>query len=154
MQSDSDPVRIQTCVSLLEQHRHLHLLSCGTSVASMLALLMMLITSTDTLVWLMVLAVVILLGVYETFLAVRIGFDTDLLHRLASHGSVTDKELRALDEALSYFKLRPESKAGRPLEKRLAGSLALFKQQAWVCGFQLIPLLCAAGIHAVKASLA
>ena len=143
--------RISSCENLLTQHRSIHLLSCCLTAAATLALLFVLIMNNIAVFWLGTSILMIVLGVFETVLAVRIGFDAALLRQLGNRQSFSSKDLNELDQALMQLKLLPARKAGRPLEERLNGCLTLFKQQIWVCSLQLVTLASATAIILVKA---
>lgn len=148
--SNRDIVRVRTCHDLLGQYNSLHLLSCSMTAAGALALFFTLIMQVYSIYVSVMLVILVLFGVLETFLAVRVGFDKALLSHLAVKSEITDDDLAALDEALAHLKLRSNPETGRPLESRLNGSMRLFRQQARLCGAQVALLLATAGLHAMK----
>jgi hypothetical protein len=114
-------------------------------------LLFVLIMDNIVIYWLASALLMILLGALETLLAVRVGFDTELLRQLANALPFSTTSLDELDRALIQLKLLPARKTGRTLEARLSGCLALFKQQIWVCGLQLVTLFGATAIILMRA---
>lgn len=148
--SNRDIVLVSTCRDLLAQHRSLHLLSCCFTTAATLALFFTLNMQVYPAYVSVLLIILILLGVVETFLAVRVGFDRALLSQLVTKQEITENDLASLDEALVHTNLKSNPEKGRPLEARLDGSLRLFRQQAWFCGTQVALILAMAGFHCVK----
>ena len=136
-------VRITSCANILSQYRNIHWFSSGLTAAAALALLIAQTMNHITIYWLSSAVLMIILGVFETVLAVRVGFDAALLRQLTER-PYSDKRLVELDHALLQLKLLPAHKAGRALETRLSGCLTLFKQQVGVCGLQVVCLLSAA----------
>ena len=142
-ESGEATVRIRSCADLLSQFRIAHWFSCGLTAATALALLVNHTMYHLGGYWLSSAVLIVILGVYETVLAVRVGFDAALLRQLTER-PYSDKRLVELDHALLQLKLLPAHKAGRALETRLSGCLTLFKQQVGVCGLQVVCLLSAA----------
>jgi hypothetical protein len=71
--------------------------------------------------------VVIALGLLQTWLASRVGFDAALFSRLAaSPGASTE----AFDRVMTHIGLLPPGKAGRPWDLRIAGARRLMAWQA------------------------
>ncbi len=145
-----DNTRVKICAGLLAQHHNVHLMSCGLTASGVLALLVMLIGSTGSAALAVALAAIILLGTAETVLSIRVGFDKELWTDLARKPTITGAELAALDDALSHFRLRKTGNAKRSLESRLSGSLRLFKRQTWLCGAQVVLILCTVGFYGLK----
>ena len=77
-----------------------------------------------------------LLGLAETYFAVRVGLDAALFRRLAK---VPD--LAGFDAAMLRLGLLSQAKAGRPVEARVAGARRLFTRQAAALALQSAVLI-------------
>jgi len=107
---------------LLEQGRALHLLSVGLSAGAVAALLL------GPGGWSAAgPAAVLLAGLAETWLALRVGFDARCFRRIAR--GADDPGLACLDAALLRLGLMPGDKAGRPMASRLEGARRLLGLQ-------------------------
>lgn len=96
--------------------------------------------------WLLALAT--LAGLAEIWFAFRVGLDERLFAGLGA-GRLT---LPALDAGLTSLGLMPPDKAGRPLADRLQGAKALLVKQAGLAGLQLLVIMVALLILALRAS--
>jgi hypothetical protein len=84
-----------------------------------------------------------LLGLVETYLAIRVGFDAALFARLSDQpGSLPD--LETLDGALTMLGLIHPGKAGRPIGARAAGALRLLAWQGRALAGQTVSLMAGA----------
>jgi len=128
------------CADLLAQGSKVHYLSVTMSGVAALALMLM---SNMVLITAMLLMAVIVLGLLELMYAIRVGFDSALLRRLANKQLGSTKEL---DDTLIELKLIPSKKRGRELNDRLQGCMALFKTQVIFCLLQALVLLSIAGL--------
>jgi hypothetical protein len=81
----------------------------------------------------------LLLGVAQTYLAVRVSFDARLFAALAEAHALAD--LAAMDGALLGMKLMPPDKAGRPASQRAEGARRLLRVQAILLALQLLAAL-------------
>lgn len=132
---------IKVCADLLDQRWVIHGLSVALTICTVLVFLVRVALDELSLVWMIFVVIVIVLGVVETILAVRVGFDAALLRRLAVKDACSTMDLELLDSALSRLKLLPTAKAGRALDARLQGCLGLFRRQALSCAMQFFVLL-------------
>jgi hypothetical protein len=82
-----------------------------------------------------ILAAVALLGILETFLAVGVGFDAALFHRLSAGPEAVDFD--NLDTALVRLGLVGEPRPGRSTADRVAGAFRLLQRQAVMLGLQV-----------------
>lgn len=94
------------------------------------------------------LAIAMLAGLAETWFAFRVGLDERLFAALGA-GQLT---LPTLDSGLTSLGLMPPDKAGRPLAGRLQGAKALLVKQARLAGVQLLVIMVALLILALRAS--
>ena len=93
-----------------------------------------------------ILALVVLLGLVELYLAIRVGFDAALFHRLAAAPEGFD--CARLDRALSRLGLMPEAKTGRPIVERIAGARRLLAWQGMTLVAQVLLVLVGAALSA------
>ncbi len=115
--------------ALLGQARIVDGLSRPLTVAALLALFAPALTGQRwSAAVFVLLAVIALAGLLQSYLALRVRFDAALFARLAEGGAIPD--LAALDRALTALGLLPAAKAGRPLGPRIAGARRLFRGQA------------------------
>jgi hypothetical protein len=118
-----------TLAALLDQGRIVDATSRGLTVAAALSLMLLPALAGRPPIWPMtILSVVMLAGIAEIYLAVRVGFDAALFRQLAADPGGPD--LAALDGALVQLELLASIKAGRPLPARIAGSQRLLRRQA------------------------
>jgi hypothetical protein len=81
-----------------------------------------------------ILAAVALLGMVETFYAVRVGFDAALFHRLSAGPEAVD--FGTLDKALARLGLVGKPRPERSTADRVAGASRLLQRQAVMLGLQ------------------
>ena len=93
-----------------------------------------------------ILALVVLLGLIELYLAIRVGFDATLFRRLAAAPEGFDRA--RLDRALSRLGLMPEARTGRPIIERVAGARRLLMWQGVTLAAQLLLILVGAALSA------
>jgi hypothetical protein len=93
-----------------------------------------------------ILGVVALMGLGESYLASRVGFDVALFRRLADRREAFD--LDRLDSALLRSNLIAPAKTGRPIAARLAGARRLLRWQGLLLGLQVALILGGAGFFA------
>jgi len=72
-------------------------------------------------------AVILLAGLAETWMALRVGFDARCFLRISA--AAEDHDLTAFDRSLMQLGLMPQSKAGRPIALRMAGAQRLLAIQ-------------------------
>jgi hypothetical protein len=118
-----------TLAALLDQGRIVDAWSRGLTVAAALSLMLLpTFASRPPTLPMTILSVVMLAGLAEIYLAVRVGFDAALFRQLAADPGGPD--LAALDGALMQLELLPPIKAGRPPPARVAGAQRLLRRQA------------------------
>jgi hypothetical protein len=138
-----------SAVSLLDQGRGIDRLSRLLTAAALAALVGIAVWGVHQPVPVALLALAVLAGVVEVYLAIRVGFDAALFRHLADAAETGTRDLANLDAALMAIGLVPASKAGRPLEARVAGACRLFYQQAGSVALQVALFL----LGAVTAAL-
>jgi len=146
MNSDVALTSIASCASLLDQHSKIHMLSVGLTLGVTMLLAFAVGGGNLSFEYFLPMLAVILLGLFETIVAVRIGFDRRLLNTLSQRGSFSNNNLELLDDALVQLKLIPANKVGRILNERLIGCVGLLKLQAMLCCFQFVTIIVAGGI--------
>jgi len=106
---------------LLDQGRPIHLLSVALCTGAMVALLL----APDPRSAIGP-ATILLAGLAETWVTIRVGFDARCFRRIADPDG---PGLAGFDAALGRLGLMPDGKAGRPLAPRLAGAGRLLRLQ-------------------------
>lgn len=135
---------IQSCIALIEQYRMPQLLSVTMTLVSILMVLLLTVMNTLDVVWFVVLAVIIIIGMVEIVYAIRIGLDISLLRQVSDHPESIEAGLAALDRVLLKLRLLPSTKVGRKLDVRLSGCMRLFTTHAALCVAQIHVVLGAA----------
>jgi hypothetical protein len=87
------------------------------------------------------LALIILFGLAELYLAFRVGFDATLFRQLAADPTPTG--LEALDASLAELGLRPAAVGARPIGDRIRGARKLLRRQALCLALQLATIIVA-----------
>jgi len=124
-----------TAAALLEQGRVFEALSLLLSAGALAALLLV----QGGLSAQGVLALALLSGFAQAYVALRVRFDAALFQALADGRYPAG--LRDLDAALTMMRLRPSGKAGRPASGRALGAKGLLLRQALLVLLQLAFLL-------------
>ncbi len=142
MTDKSETASINTCVALLNQHHKIHHLTLCITV-TIIAFMLFMNARLETSIAIMSI-IAIILGVLETVIAIRVGFDQKLLENLAkdslSKTEIPD-HLEAMDNALTRLKIMPAGKSGRSLPPRLLGCIQLLKKQALLSALQILSIL-------------
>jgi hypothetical protein len=122
---DQKPAQmLAAAADLLDQGRSAHRLSLAlTAIAVAVLLLPAFQVSTLAAV------IIAIAGVIEFIFATRVHFDAALFRRLANDAAADRLDLSAFDAAMTALKLLPAGKAGRPIEKRVAGAKLLLALQ-------------------------
>lgn len=151
MNNEQAICNIKSCIALLAQHKKIHSLSVFLTISAVAAILFFFINSKlFSLIWFWPLLIIIIIGLFELIITMRIGFDQALLKSLArelyqKNDSITE-QLHLLDNALSQLKLMPlsltmnistQAKTSRTLNDRLLGCVNLFKKQIMLCCSQI-----------------
>ena len=145
MPDNSNAQVYKVCSHLLAQHRIIHLYSVLLSVGSGLLLFVLVLTQSITLAPLIVLLVVCVLGLLETRLAVRLGFDAALFGDLSMQIALDENaSLQRLDETLVRLGLIKNVSEVREAQSRLNGALRLFRHQIVVLVLQVAVFLVSA----------
>ncbi|MCQ2998465.1 hypothetical protein NLO98_01685 [Pseudomonas syringae] len=139
----SHEMQLHVVASLLRRGKALDNLSTGLTLLSLaFGLIQLLITGVHP--FLLILAVsVTILGLLEKYYAIRVAFDADLFHVIASDPQWPTDRTAALDDALIKLGLQPVDKAGRAWSVRSQGALRLLRQQLLFLAIQLLVLLSA-----------
>jgi len=133
--------------ALLDQGQRADRLSRPITAASALVLLLLpAFLGPPPVLSTTILALVVLLGLIELYLAIRVGFDAALFRRLAAAPEGFDRA--RLDRALSRLGLMPEAKARRPIIERIAGARRLLAWQGMTLVAQILLVLIGAGLSA------
>jgi len=95
------------------------------------------------------LACVILLGLAEKWMAVRVRFDAAVFSALVDTVKTTDFETEHLDRALRGVGMLPAHKEGRDWDTRCHGALQLMRRLGWLGALQGLLFALAAGTIAL-----
>lgn len=79
----------------------------------------------------------LLMGALQKYWALRIGFDADLLQRIADSPLPLEDTTLLLDQALMALGLQPAAKSGRSWDERTKGVLRLLYMQVTLVVLQL-----------------
>ncbi len=145
MNNEQAICNIKSCIALLAQHKKIHNLSLFLTIGAIVAMMFFMSSKLFSFLWFWPLLIIIVIGIFELIIAMRIGFDQALLNSLAKElyqkNDIITEQLHLLDNALNQLKLIPTSmqtKASRTLNERLLGGVDLFKKQFVLCGSQVI----------------
>lgn len=139
----SHEMQLHIVASLLRRGKALDNLSTGLTLLCIgFGLVQLLITVPNALL-LVVVVIGVLLGILEKYYAIRVGFDADLFHMVASDPQWLSDRTAALDDALAQLGLAPVDKAARSWASRSQGALKLLRQQLLFLAVQLLVLLSA-----------
>jgi hypothetical protein len=135
----SEPTRefLRCAAALLDQGRTADYLSRILTAAALGGILIYPAIATEPAGPLMgPVALVALAGLGETYFAIRVAFDRVLFDRVASAPEAPD--FAGTDDALVRLRLMPASKAGRPVDARVAGARRRFRFQIFACVAQVV----------------
>ncbi|MCW8928764.1 MAG: hypothetical protein OQL19_00830 [Gammaproteobacteria bacterium] len=138
IKSHHDNTHITTCLSILKQYKKIHHLSLLITIILFMLLMIFAIMEQLILFWSLLLSSIVVLGLIETFYAIRLDVDLSLLDTLNMSDKPIEKSLASLDQSLLDLHLVSENKAGRSLDKRIQGCFKLFYKQIGLCLLQLI----------------
>ena len=138
---------IETCIALLHQYKKTHSSSMAISLAAGVILLVAGIAALLSLYWYLALVLLIVLGLVETYYALRIGFDIRLLQQLSACKRDHETAMKRLDDSLLTLSLIAPATSGRQLQQRLLACLRMFKIQNGIVLAQWGMLLIAPGIY-------
>ena len=141
MMNNNDIALINTGIDLLKQHRKVHLLSGLLTISTIVLALTLASLGKLSTEWVILMLTSIIFGLIETVFAIRVGFDQNLLARIANSKDTMGDTLSILDQSLSRLNLIKADKKDRDLNTRLHACLALFRKQAMLCGVQIAVLI-------------
>ncbi|MDP4570906.1 hypothetical protein Q8O96_17755 [Pseudomonas sp. LPH60] len=137
----SSEMQLYSVASLLRRGRALDQLSTGLTLLGALYGLGQYLLASVSLGGLIVSLALVLLGMVEKYLALRVAFDADLFQRVADSPASLEHSTQALDQALGALGLQPVEKGGRPWDQRSRGALGLLRRQALLLAAQVLVLL-------------
>lgn len=137
----STEMQLYSVASLLRRGRALDQLSTGLTLLGALYGLGQYLLTSVTLGGLLVSLALVLLGLVEKYLAMRVAFDADLFQRVADAPTTLEHSTQALDQALSALGLQPAQRGGRPWDQRSRGALGLLRRQALLLAAQVLVIL-------------
>lgn len=137
----STEMQLYSVASLLRRGRALDQLSTGLTLLGALYGLGQYLLTSVTLGGLLVSLALVLLGLVEKYLALRVAFDADLFQRVADAPTTLEHSTQTLDQALSALGLQPAQRGGRPWDQRSRGALGLLRRQALLLAAQVLVIL-------------
>ncbi|AAY95386.1 hypothetical protein D3X12_04395 [Pseudomonas protegens] len=137
----STEMQLHSVASLLRRGRALDQLSTGLTLLGALYGLGQYLLTSVTRGGLLVSLALVLLGLVEKYLALRVAFDADLFQRVADAPTTLEHSTQALDQALSALGLQPAQRGSRPWDQRSRGALGLLRRQALLLAAQVLVIL-------------
>lgn len=135
---------------LLAQGAMVHRLSSALTIASLLAvLLLVLLLPPARHATVILVALAVVAGLAELWFALRVAFDARVFRLLSRGDSPDGLTLSAFDTAMGALGLMPQDKRGRPIAARLQGALRLLRWQVALLLTQVAILLATSAIFAV-----
>jgi hypothetical protein len=125
---------------LLAQGRRVHEASSALNAGALIALLLSPWMDTGATVAATA-AAVLIIGLVETWMAARVGFDAALLRRFGCGAPSGRLDLATFDRTMTSLALMPSAKTGRPLSERAAGARRLLAIQAGALAIQVAAAL-------------
>ncbi len=120
--------------ALLEQGRVVDRLSRPLTVTALIGMAISAFMVAPAAWWLFAWTMLVLLaGLAETYLAIRVGFDGRVFRAVAA-----DADFAATDAALMRLGLLPAAKAGRPADVRIGGARRLLGLQVAALAAQVV----------------
>ncbi|CAI8755502.1 hypothetical protein [Pseudomonas serbica] len=80
----------------------------------------------------------LVLGLWQKYWALRVGFDADLFRHLADRAEDLPQRTQDLDQALTALGMQPAERGGRPWSERITGALKLLRRQALLVVAQVL----------------
>ncbi|UVJ42927.1 hypothetical protein NVV94_20405 [Pseudomonas sp. LS1212] len=134
-------MELRIVAALLRRGRALDLLSQALMLSALAFGLAQLLMSAIFPFYLALVAVVVLLGLWQLYWALRVGLDAELFERMAADAVHLAERTEALDQALARLQLQPAARAGRPWLERQQGALRLLWYQVGLVCAQVLVLL-------------
>jgi hypothetical protein len=128
--------RLLSCAAaLLDQGRIVDRLSRPLTAAALIGMMLSaFVPAPPTWLFFAWMMLVLLAGLVETYLAIRVGFDAGIFRNVAAEAA----DFSATDTALIRLGLLPAEKAGRPADVRIAGARRLLGLQVAALAAQVI----------------
>ena len=125
----------EIAAALLRRGAMVHAASCALTVAALVgATAAAMLGLPHRALWLSLSAEVVVAGLVEFWLAVRVAVDADLFAAIGTAGNDLDR----FDRSMSELGLLAADKTGRPLIVRIRGALRLLKLQAAMLIVQML----------------
>ncbi|KKX61251.1 MULTISPECIES: hypothetical protein [Pseudomonas] len=131
-------MQLQATANLLRRGDSLDRLSTGlTLLGALLGLSQYLVPGTG--LWSLVCSGgLLVLGLWQKYWALRVGFDADLFRHLADRAEDLPQRTQDLDQALTALGMQPAERGGRPWSERITGALKLLRRQALLVVAQVL----------------
>ena len=124
--------------ALLRRGRILDHCSSALSLVAVLFGLAPWLGAPPSLILALLCAALLIAGLAEKYLALRVALDAELFQRLAEAGEQLDSQTHALDQALQNLGMQNAQQAGRSWSLRSQGSLGLLRKQALCLLLQIV----------------
>lgn len=131
---------LQLVATLLRRGRDIDRLSTALSLMAVGIGLSPLLGVTASPLLALVCSLVLLSGLGEKYLALRVALDADLFRQLAAAEQL-DSQTQSLDQALLALGLQKKMQAGRSWDARCQGALSLLRKQLLCLLLQLFVVL-------------
>jgi hypothetical protein len=131
-------MQLQATANLLRRGDSLDRLSTGlTLLGALLGLSQYLVPGTG--LWSLVCSGgLLVLGLWQKYWALRVGFDADLFRHLADRAEDLPQRTQDLDQALTALGMQPAERGSRPWSERITGALKLLRRQALLVVAQVL----------------
>ena len=147
---DQDLSTIQTCVSLLSQHKKIHTLSLAITLLATACIFYLIVCEAVLSFDISILILILILGMAEILYSVRISFDCALWNRVLDRAPHLDFALDTMDQSLFSIGLIKKNKMNRDLASRITGCTRLFKRQLGTVVLQVFVLFILVLLKAVN----
>ncbi|WP_166358951.1 hypothetical protein [Pseudomonas akapageensis] len=134
-------MELKIVAALLRRGRTLDLLSQALTLLALTFGLAQLLTSAIVPLNSGLVAVVVVLGLWQLYWALRVGLDAELFELMAADAGQLAERTQALDQALIRLNFQQDERAGRAWPERQQGALRLLRYQALLVGAQVVVLL-------------
>jgi hypothetical protein len=146
MNEMNDRALTAVTAALLERAHSLNVLSIALTVLAIAALIALSLLDAGRPALVLALAISVAAGLTETYLALRVAFDSALFRLLAENAL----DVTALDAAMTTLGLLPAATAGRPLGPRVTGARRLLVAQVAAAAVQLLLVLLGTAVAVIS----
>lgn len=134
-------VELKIVAALLRRGRALDLLSQALTLLALTFGLAQLLTGAIVALYSVLVAAVVVAGLWQLYWALRVGLDAELFELMAADAGRLAERTQALDRALVRLHFQPDERTGRSWPERQQGALRLLRYQASLIAAQVLMLL-------------